>query len=110
MTLKVIGAGVGRTGTHSLKIALEQLLGGPCHHMVEVFGRSRPKRRAGSTLSKAAPLTGQRCLPATSLLSTGPGVPSGPTVSRQSRGAGTAFRTRPGILVPQRIQHNLSIV
>lgn len=35
--LKVIGAGVGRTGTHSLKIALEQLLGGRCHHMVEVF-------------------------------------------------------------------------
>jgi hypothetical protein len=35
--LQVVGAGVGRTGTHSLKIALEQLLGGPCHHMVEVF-------------------------------------------------------------------------
>ena len=35
--LKVIGAGVGRTGTHSLKLALEQLLGGRCHHMVEVF-------------------------------------------------------------------------
>ena len=37
MSLKVVGAGVGRTGTHSLKIALEQLLGGPCHHMVEVL-------------------------------------------------------------------------
>lgn len=37
MTLKVIGAGVGRTGTHSLKLALERLLGGPCHHMLEVF-------------------------------------------------------------------------
>lgn len=37
MTLKVIGAGVGRTGTHSLKVALERLLGGRCHHMVEVF-------------------------------------------------------------------------
>lgn len=35
--LKVVGAGVGRTGTHSLKVALEQLLGGKCHHMVEVF-------------------------------------------------------------------------
>jgi Sulfotransferase domain len=23
---------VGRTGTHSLKLALEQLLGGRCHH------------------------------------------------------------------------------
>jgi hypothetical protein len=39
MTLKVVGAGLGRTGTHSLKLALEQLLGGPCYHMLEVFGR-----------------------------------------------------------------------
>ncbi len=38
MTLRVVGAGLGRTGTHSLKIALEQLLGGPCYHMVEVMG------------------------------------------------------------------------
>ncbi len=37
MSLRVVGAGVGRTGTHSLKLALEQLLGGPCHHMTEVF-------------------------------------------------------------------------
>ena len=28
---------MGRTGTHSLKVALEQLLGAPCYHMVEVF-------------------------------------------------------------------------
>ena len=39
MTLRVVGAGLGRTGTHSLKLALEQLLGGPCYHMVEVLGR-----------------------------------------------------------------------
>jgi hypothetical protein len=38
MELKVVGAGVGRTGTHSLKIALEQLLGAPCHHMLEILG------------------------------------------------------------------------
>ena len=37
MTLRVVGAGVGRTGTHSLKLALEQLLGAPCYHMFEVF-------------------------------------------------------------------------
>jgi hypothetical protein len=37
MTLKVIGAGFGRTGTLSLKLALEQLGFGPCYHMVEVF-------------------------------------------------------------------------
>ena len=35
--LRVVGAGVGRTGTNSLKVALERLLGGSCHHMVEVF-------------------------------------------------------------------------
>ncbi|MBV8982201.1 MAG: sulfotransferase family protein [Acidimicrobiia bacterium] len=38
MGLKVVGAGVGRTGTHSLKVALENLLGEPCYHMIEVFG------------------------------------------------------------------------
>ena len=39
MTIQLVGAGVGRTGTHSLKLALEHLLGGPCHHMIEVFTR-----------------------------------------------------------------------
>jgi len=38
MALRVVGAGLGRTGTHALKLALEQLLGGRCHHMSEVFG------------------------------------------------------------------------
>jgi hypothetical protein len=38
MPLCVIGAGVGRTGTLSLKGALETLLGRPCYHMLEVFG------------------------------------------------------------------------
>ncbi len=37
MTLKVIGSGYGRTGTMSLKLALEQIGLGPCYHMVEVF-------------------------------------------------------------------------
>jgi len=37
MSLKVIGAGFGRTGTLSLKLALEQLGFGPCHHMIEVL-------------------------------------------------------------------------
>lgn len=35
MSLSVIGAGFGRTGTMSLKVALEQLGFGPCYHMVE---------------------------------------------------------------------------
>ena len=37
MTIKVIGAGFGRTGTMSLKVALEELGFGPCYHMTEVF-------------------------------------------------------------------------
>ena len=37
MTLRVVGAGLGRTGTLSLKLALERLLGEPCYHMVEVL-------------------------------------------------------------------------
>jgi hypothetical protein len=37
MSLRIIGAGMGRTGTHSLKVALERLLGGPCYHMLEAF-------------------------------------------------------------------------
>jgi hypothetical protein len=36
MTLEVIGAGWGRTATNSLKIALEHLGYGVCHHMWEV--------------------------------------------------------------------------
>jgi hypothetical protein len=37
MALRVIGAGLGRTGTFSLKFALEHLGFGPCHHMAEVW-------------------------------------------------------------------------
>jgi hypothetical protein len=43
MTLQVIGAGMGRTGTLSLKMALEQLGLGPCYHMEEVF--AHPEHR-----------------------------------------------------------------
>jgi hypothetical protein len=35
--MHVIGAGVGRTGTHSLKLAINQLGLGPCHHMEAVL-------------------------------------------------------------------------
>ena len=37
MVLSVIGAGFGRTGTESMKLALEALGKGPCHHMKEVL-------------------------------------------------------------------------
>ena len=41
MALKVIGAGLGRTATFSLKFALEHLGFGPCYHMSEVFAGAR---------------------------------------------------------------------
>ena len=40
MTLQVIGAGVGRTGTYSLKLAINRLGFGECHHMEEVLKNS----------------------------------------------------------------------
>ncbi|GAB2830530.1 sulfotransferase family protein [Actinoallomurus bryophytorum] len=36
--MDVIGVGFGRTGTLSLKSALERVGFGPCHHMVELIG------------------------------------------------------------------------
>ena len=44
MPLEIIGPGFGRTGTNSLKLALEHLGFGPCHHMFEV--RDNPERLA----------------------------------------------------------------
>jgi hypothetical protein len=41
MALKVIGAGVGRTATFSMKFALEHLGLGPCYHMSEVLAAAR---------------------------------------------------------------------
>ena len=43
--MKVIGAGFGRTGTMSLKVALESLGFGPCYHMLEVFSHPEHAQR-----------------------------------------------------------------
>lgn len=40
--MKVIGAGFGRTGTMSLKAALEQLGCGPCFHMIDLIRDPEP--------------------------------------------------------------------
>jgi hypothetical protein len=53
MALRVIGAGVGRTGTKSLKLALEELLGVPCYHMFELV------RRPGDTAAWQAAVDGE---------------------------------------------------
>ncbi|MEM7219403.1 MAG: sulfotransferase family protein [Pseudomonadota bacterium] len=39
MSLQVIGAGLGRTGTRSLKDALAILFDAPCYHMADVIAR-----------------------------------------------------------------------
>lgn len=51
--LKVIGAGFGRTGTLSLKAALEELGFGPCYHMIELF------EKPGATEQWAAIVRGE---------------------------------------------------
>jgi hypothetical protein len=42
--MKVIGVGFGRTGTMSLKAALERLGAGPCFHMIELIMGERRER------------------------------------------------------------------
>jgi hypothetical protein len=55
MALRVIGAGLGRTGTLSLKLALEQLGFGPCCHMVEVFPHRDKALAWAATVTQSAP-------------------------------------------------------
>jgi hypothetical protein len=56
MALKVIGAGLGRTGTLSLKAALEDLGLGPCHHMMELLPRpERHRYWEDAALGRAVP-------------------------------------------------------
>ena len=54
MALKVIGAGLGRTGTLSLKLALEHLGFGPCYHMIEIMGTCATCTNAGADAGPAA--------------------------------------------------------
>ncbi len=39
MTVRIVGAGLGRTGTHSLMLALNRLTGGRSYHMAEAIER-----------------------------------------------------------------------
>ncbi len=50
--LKVIGAGFPRTGTTSLKAALDRLGFGPCHHMFEVLSQPEQVERWLSVLAE----------------------------------------------------------
>ena len=49
--MRVICAGFGRTGTSSLKGALEQLLGAPCYHFEELF-KHRDQRQAWARFAR----------------------------------------------------------
>ena len=48
--VQVIGAGLGRTGTSSLCIALERLGFDPCYHMYEVLGSEERALAASDAL------------------------------------------------------------
>ena len=60
MALSVIGAGLGRTGTKSLKLALEQLGFGPCFHMAEFFASENGEtlKEKWERVASARPQTG----------------------------------------------------
>ncbi|MFK8068525.1 MAG: sulfotransferase family protein [Gammaproteobacteria bacterium] len=55
MKLKVIGAGLGRTGSTSLKKALEILDIAPCYHMTELFGNHPEHISAWEDVLKGKP-------------------------------------------------------
>jgi hypothetical protein len=51
MAVRVVGAGLGRTGTNSLKLALERLLDGRCYHMYELIERPQDTERWESAVA-----------------------------------------------------------
>jgi Sulfotransferase domain len=55
MTIKAIGAGFGRTGTDSMREALNMLGFGPCHHMLEVNANEEQKRLWRALVQGASP-------------------------------------------------------
>jgi hypothetical protein len=55
MTLKIIGAGLGRTGTLSLKLALEHIGFGPCYHMTEIMSQARTRLPLWLDVVRGAP-------------------------------------------------------
>lgn len=57
--MRVVGAGLGRTGTNSLKVALEHLLGKPCYHMFEVLNRPDDVARWQAAIDGAPPDWGE---------------------------------------------------
>jgi hypothetical protein len=59
MTLKVVGTGFGRTGTDSMRKALNILGVGPTHHMHEL-GTASPLREPWLDLARRDPANGEK--------------------------------------------------
>ena len=59
--VRLIGAGLGRTGTASLRGALEQLTGAPCYHMAQLGDRSG-EVEAWTAATRGQPVDWQRLL------------------------------------------------
>ena len=55
MTIRVLGAAFGRTGTDSMREALDMLGFGPCHHMREVNANEEQKRLWRALVRGVAP-------------------------------------------------------
>jgi Sulfotransferase domain len=55
MSIQVIGAGFGRTGTDSMREALTILGFGPCHHMFEVNANAEQRQLWRALALGAAP-------------------------------------------------------
>ena len=72
--MKLIGAGLPRTGTLTQKLALEELGLGPCYHWVERDRRPRRRSRCGTARWTARPW--DECSPASARRWTGPGATS----------------------------------
>ena len=72
MPIEVIGAGLGRTGTLSLKAALEELGFTKCYHMVEVIARRDDARTWDAAVRAASRSTGNGSSPNTGRPSTCP--------------------------------------
>lgn len=107
MGLAVVGAGVGRTGTHSLKLALERLIGGRCHHMVEILGE--PEQIPGWIAAiDGKPVEWSELLGSYRALVDWPGASFWPELSAANPDA-LVLLIGPGSrgLVPERVEHDL---
>jgi sulfotransferase family protein len=107
MAVEVIGAGVDRTGTHSLKQAPEQLRGGRCHHMVEIIGDPAGSTDAveGREVDWGQVLDGYVAVVDWSGASFWREISAG-----EPRRARAALDARSGGLVPQRLRHHLRLI